>query len=70
VLRPRGGLEPPILSQAPGKGIVASRPRILDAAGKAVRLSHPGNAVLMAAAPALHELLEEVTEQLADAGLP
>jgi hypothetical protein len=51
------------LRQVPGKGVVASRPRILDAAGKAVRLSHPGNAVLMAAAPALYELLEEVTEQ-------
>jgi hypothetical protein len=51
------------LRQAPGGRLVASRPRILDAAGKAVRLSHPGNAVLMAAAPALYELLEEVTEQ-------
>jgi hypothetical protein len=40
-----------------------SRPRILDAAGKPVRLSRKGNAVLMAAAPALFELLDEVADQ-------
>ncbi len=57
-------IEWPETRDQPGTGRpTVARPRILDAAGKAVRLSHRGNAVLMPAASALYELLEEVTEQ-------